>query len=130
MTDQIQVTDCYLLADPSNRSLGTVSERTGRGAAWLARLSGGQEVPSSNLGAPTLQKVPSSNLGARSKSPAKRGFSAAHFAMASALQPKTNAAWRSSGSTPESDGCSRSSSTSGQVSRPSEAAPSSAPQQR
>ncbi len=26
---------------------------TGRGAAWLARLSGGQEVPGSNPGAPT-----------------------------------------------------------------------------
>src|SRR3954468_10883441 len=29
---------------------------TGRGAAWLARLSGGQEVPSSNLGAPTRER--------------------------------------------------------------------------
>ena len=29
----------------------------GRGAAWLARLSGGQEVPSSNLGAP-MRKPP------------------------------------------------------------------------
>ena len=30
---------------------------TGRGAAWLARLSGGQEVPSSNLGAPTQEST-------------------------------------------------------------------------
>src|SRR6266568_5779527 len=27
----------------------------GCGAAWLARLSGGQEVPSSNLGTPTAE---------------------------------------------------------------------------
>ena len=30
---------------------------SGHGAAWLARLSGGQEVPSSNLGGPTIFRV-------------------------------------------------------------------------
>src|SRR6266550_6423636 len=35
---------------------------TGRGAAWLARLSGGQEVPGSNPGAPTREKPRSGGL--------------------------------------------------------------------
>ena len=30
---------------------------SGHGAAWLARLSGGQEVPSSNLGGPTIFRI-------------------------------------------------------------------------
>jgi hypothetical protein len=36
--------------------LGIVSHAAGRGAAWLARQSGGLEVPSSNLGAPIGRK--------------------------------------------------------------------------
>ncbi len=35
---------------------GATIGKTGRGAAWLARQSGGLEVPSSNLGAPTIGK--------------------------------------------------------------------------
>ena len=35
----------------------------GRGAAWLARQSGGLEVPSSNLGAPTTIAGPTSRVG-------------------------------------------------------------------
>jgi hypothetical protein len=35
--------------------LDTVRDVAGRGAAWLARQSGGLEVPSSNLGAPTYR---------------------------------------------------------------------------
>jgi hypothetical protein len=34
-----------------------VSRATGRGAAWLARWSGGPEVPSSNLGAPIVRSA-------------------------------------------------------------------------
>jgi hypothetical protein len=45
--------------------LGLPNQKSGRGAAWLARLLGVQEVPSSNLGGPTkllkeLQTPPSS----------------------------------------------------------------------
>jgi hypothetical protein len=32
-------------------------ENSGRGAAWLARLLGVQEVPSSNLGGPTINPL-------------------------------------------------------------------------
>ena len=46
----------FLLASPSARvpilDDSLASGLAGRGAAWLARQSGGLEVPSSNLGAP------------------------------------------------------------------------------
>ena len=48
---------CYCGTSSLGRArnpLDTVSF-TGRGAAWLARQSGGLEVPSSNLGAPTYE---------------------------------------------------------------------------
>src|SRR2546430_11214232 len=41
------------LARPLNHGRDTVEVKTGCGAAWLARLSGGQEVPGSNPGTPT-----------------------------------------------------------------------------
>ncbi len=48
----------------------SLSFMSGHGAAWLARLSGGQEVPSSNLGGPTIfrssTRTPPSRLKARS----------------------------------------------------------------
>src|SRR6266516_1908288 len=42
------------LARPLIPGRDTINTSTGRSAAWLARLSGGQEVPGSNPGAPTL----------------------------------------------------------------------------
>src|SRR6185295_4371394 len=48
-------------ADPVSRPLvfgpRYHQRSTGRGAAWLARLSGGQEVPGSNPGAPTAEQA-------------------------------------------------------------------------
>jgi hypothetical protein len=38
---------------------------TGRGAAWLARLSGGQEVPGSNPGAPIAERPANAGLSAK-----------------------------------------------------------------
>ena len=42
----------YLLASRRLDGDSLASGLAGRGAAWLARQSGGLEVPSSNLGAP------------------------------------------------------------------------------
>lgn len=47
--------DRWPTADPPLGSPGHL--HTGCGAAWLARLSGGQEVPSSNLGSPTTEPL-------------------------------------------------------------------------
>src|SRR6476646_3885308 len=41
------------LGRPLNHGRDKVEVETGCGAAWLARLSGGQEVPGSNPGTPT-----------------------------------------------------------------------------
>jgi hypothetical protein len=59
-----------------------VSLATGRGAAWLARLTGGQEVPSSNLGAPI------------GETPATAGVSGSH---PSAYCGAQTASWKDSG---------------------------------
>src|SRR5205814_8901326 len=41
------------LGRPLIQGRDTINTSTGRGAAWLARLAGAQEVPGSNPGAPT-----------------------------------------------------------------------------
>jgi Excalibur calcium-binding domain len=58
------------LARPLNPTTDKVEGGTGCGAAWLARLSGGQEVPGSNPGTPTRETCRKwwvSSFSARSK---------------------------------------------------------------
>lgn len=47
------VVACYCQLPKAENRPGKKPAKTGRSAAWLARLTGGQEVASSNLAVPT-----------------------------------------------------------------------------
>ena len=52
--------------------------KTGCGAAWLARLTGGQEVPGSNPGSPTTQAFSGSTLAVMPGHHARGAFNSGH----------------------------------------------------